>query len=81
MTIIVNGAVQETLEDGAVVRFLYKLGLVNVFWKQYDLCKDLNLRESSNLTCPVAKGEISVKYTFEIPNPVSVSLPPIKVSL
>ena len=57
----------EDVEDGAKVKLQIKYGLITIINSEADLCESA---ESVDIDCPLEKGKISIKKSFNLPKEI-----------
>ncbi|VDB90125.1 unnamed protein product [Peniophora sp. CBMAI 1063] len=75
-TITVRGTVLGTIEEGAYVDVVVKLGLIKVYQHEFDLCDEARNAETE-VQCPVKQGEYEIVQQVTLPS----QIPPAKITV
>ncbi|ODA76211.1 hypothetical protein RJ55_08056 [Drechmeria coniospora] len=74
LVIKASGTVKKTIEKGAYINVVVKLGLITLINKKLDLCEQLG---NVNLQCPVQPGKLDITKSVDLPG----AIPPGKYNV
>ncbi|KAF9452697.1 hypothetical protein P691DRAFT_721511 [Macrolepiota fuliginosa MF-IS2] len=69
LTVKVKAVTSETIDEGAYVDVVVKLGRIKILSKQFDLCEEARNADTS-VQCPVPPGPYEVQHTVALPKEV-----------
>jgi len=69
LTVAVDVEVMETIEEGATVDVLVKVGRIKLLEKTFDLCEEAR-NANATVSCPVEPGPYSIIQSVELPKEV-----------
>ncbi len=65
--VLVKGTVNATIEEGAYVEVVVKIGHLKLFQHRYDLCEELQAKNHT-VQCPIEPGNVTVEYDVHLEN-------------
>jgi len=69
LTVTVDVEVMETIEEGATVDVLVKVGRIKLLQKTFDLCEEAR-NANATVSCPVEPGPYTIVQSVELPKEV-----------
>lgn len=70
LTIVANGEVLHSIEEGAYVDVEVRLGYIKLLTQTFDLCDVMEENDVEGLTCPIQPGVYDISKIVQIPNEV-----------
>ncbi|KAJ7655918.1 ML domain-containing protein [Mycena rosella] len=69
LTVSINAAVTETIDEGATADVLVKVGVIKLLQKTFDLCEEAR-NANATVSCPVTPGAYTIVQSVELPKEV-----------